>query len=175
MVSRESEFSDVPVHTWRDQDLNENDHSCDSARDCSVRYVSIPTTDHCHLSIEALQSSNKYYRANCKLAFQGHLKAEYLHLSVETMQLWMVYRHTRGIGMTIRTRSTATSVIVYVRSILKVSTHSCLSVAREPQLASMCLPQAAAIVTKKATIHKTMTPIVIQLIMLKLRPRNIRR
>ena len=40
MVSSEGEFTDVPVHTWRNQDLNENDHPCDSARDCSVKHVS---------------------------------------------------------------------------------------------------------------------------------------
>ena len=77
--------------------------------------------------------------------------------------------------MKMSTRSTATSVIVYVRSILNVSTHSCLSTPSEAQLASKCLPQAAAIVTKKATIHRTMTIVVIQLMMLNVRPRNSRR
>ena len=83
--------------------------------------------------------------------------------------------NTKGMGMTMSIRSTATSVIVYVRSILKVSTHCCLSTPRELQLASKCLPQAAAIVTKKARLHRMMIPIVIQLIMLNLRPRNMRR
>ena len=41
MVSSEGEFGHVHVHTWRNQDLNENGHPCDSARDCSVKHVSM--------------------------------------------------------------------------------------------------------------------------------------
>ena len=40
MLSGEGEFGDLCVRTWRDQDLNEDDHPCDSARDCSVKNVS---------------------------------------------------------------------------------------------------------------------------------------
>ena len=82
---------------------------------------------------------------------------------------------TKRIGIIRIPRSTATSVIVYVRSILKVSTHSSLSVNSEAQLASKCVPQAAAFVTVKATIQRVIVPIAIQLKMMNLEPRNSRR
>ena len=39
-ISQEGQYGDMPVHTWGNKDLDEDDHSCDSAGDCSVKLVS---------------------------------------------------------------------------------------------------------------------------------------
>ena len=72
------------VHTRRNQDLDEDDHSGDTAGDCSVGFVSKYSISphHCHLFIVALQCSNKKDPTDSKLASQRHLKTKYLHLSV---------------------------------------------------------------------------------------------
>ena len=72
------------VHTWGNQNLDEDDHSCDPAGDCSVKLVSKLYAVQCHSSMETLQRSNEDDAANGKLAFQRHLETKDLHVSVVT-------------------------------------------------------------------------------------------
>lgn len=67
-VSREGQYGDMPVHTWGNKDLDEDDHPRDSAGNRSMDLVSNNFASHWNPPIEALQRSNKNDAANGKLA-----------------------------------------------------------------------------------------------------------
>ena len=84
--------SATTIHTWGNQDFDEDDHSCDPAGDCSVKLVSKIYASQRHSSVETLQRSNKDDAANGKFAFHRHLQTKDLHVLVVTIfNVWYVH------------------------------------------------------------------------------------